>query len=118
MALLFAGNTFIAISSKNADFVDIFFLEFAAKLIEYIEINDHSIYLIDDQQPPYETLKTHIEINLANGFIWTSQLPAKALIFFVQKLDSNLRLYINYQRLTNFGIKNWYPLSLIKESLN
>lgn len=59
---------------------DIFSLEFIVKLSKYIGIKNYQIDLIDGPQSSYssiyslvpvklETLKTYIEINLANNFI-------------------------------------------------
>ena len=67
-----------------------------SELFEYTRINNHTIELVDDWQPPYEpihslrpvkfkTLKTYIETNLANGFIRPSKFPARAFIFFDKK---------------------------------
>ncbi len=95
------------VPSECADFADVFSLKLAAKLPEHIGINNHAIVLIDDRQPPYgpiyslgpvelETLKTYMENNLASGFIWPSKSPAKALILFDKKPNSNLRLYVDY----------------------
>ncbi len=65
-----------------------------------------------------EILKAYIEINLANGFIRPSKLPAGAPIFFDKKSDGSLRLCIDYQGLNNLIIKNQYLLSLDGESLD
>ena len=63
-------------------------------------------------------LKTYIKTNLANSFILFLMLPTSIFILFVQKLDNNLQLYIDYQDFNNFIIKNWYPLPLIGQSLD
>ncbi len=84
---------------------------------------------MDDWQPPYgpiyslwpvklETLKAHIENNLASGFIWPSKSPVGALILFDKKPDGSLRLCVDYQGLNNLTIKNRYLLPLIGESLD
>ena len=68
-------------------------MENAAELPEYTGINDHAIELKKGKQPFFgliyslgpvelETLKTYIETNLANGFIWPSKSPIGALILF------------------------------------
>ena len=64
------------------------------------------------------TLKTYIETNIANGFIWSLKSPADASIFFVRKPDGSLRLYVDYQDLNNLTINNRYLLSLNGESLD
>ncbi len=79
----------------------------AVKLSKHMEMNNHTIELIDNRQSQYdfiynldpvefETLKTYIKNNLANGFI----IPFKSLtgssIFCDKKSDRNLKLCINY----------------------
>ena len=63
-------------------------------------------------------LKTYIKINLANNFIWPSNLPAGTLILFVEKPNDIFHLYVDYWGLNNFIIKNQYILLLIAKSLN
>ena len=94
-------------SSKYADFVDVFLSKLAAKLLEYIKINNYAIKLVDDWQSPYgfiyilelvelETLKIYIKNNLANSFIKLFKSYAKALIFFDKKPDNSPGLYADY----------------------
>ena len=70
-------------------------------------MNEHVIKLEEDKQqlfgPIYslgpvklKTLKTYMETNLANSFIWPFKSLAKAFILFNRKLDRNFRLYVNY----------------------
>ena len=84
-------------------------------LPEATELNQHAIELQKGQQPPYEPiyslgpveleiLKTYIETNLANGFIWSSKSLAGALILFVGKPDGSLRLCVDYRGLNNLTI--------------
>ena len=119
----------ITVPAKYLDFADVFSKELAKVLSEHIGINKHSIKLEDGKQPPYgpiyslglvelKTLKTYIETNLANGFIWPSKFPAETPILFVCKPNGSLYLYVNYWGLNNLTIKNWYPLPLIGESLD
>ena len=93
-----ANKASILIFIKYSNFIDIFSPELALALLEHSEINDHTIELIEEQQPPYgpiyslgpielKTLKIHIKINLANNFIKHSKSLAKALIFFDKKSD-------------------------------
>ncbi len=117
------------VPSRYADFADVFSPKLAAELSEYIGINNHTIELVDDREPPYGpiyslrlvelgTLKAYIKNNLANGFIRPSKSPAKAPILFDKKPDGNLRLCMEYQGLNNLTIKNWYPLPLIGNLLD
>ena len=101
IAALVANETSTFVSTKYFDFVDVFSLELASKLLEYTEINDHAIELVDDWQPLYrpiyspgpvklKTLKTYIKTNLANSFIKPSKSPAGASIFFDKKPNGRL----------------------------
>ena len=98
-------------------------------LPKQIEVNEHTIKLEEGKQPRYgpiysldpvelKILKTYIEINLANGFIWFSKSPAGPPILFVWKLDDSPHLCVNYQGLNNLTIKNRYLLPVISESLD
>ena len=129
IAHLKADEALIKFASKYAAFADIFPSQLAAKLSKHIGINDHTIELVDDWQPPYssiyslgrielEILKAYIKNNLANSFMRPSKSLARAPIFFNKKPDGSLRLYVNYQSLNNLTIKNQYLLPLVGESLN
>ena len=89
------------VPAKYSDFTDVFSPDLASELPEHTGINDHTIELVDGQQPPYrpiyslgpvevETLKAYIETNLANGFIRLSKSPAGAPILFDRKSNSSL----------------------------
>ena len=114
---------------KYADFADVFLLKLATEFPKYIRINNPTIKLVDDWQPPYnliyslgplelETLKAYIKNNLANDFIRLSKSFARTSIFFDKKPNSCLRLCVDYWGLNNLTIKNRYLLPLIGESLN
>ena len=101
IALLVAKE--VKILTKYSDFSNVFLDEKALILPEVTKLNQHAIELQEDQQPPYKsiyslgpvelkTLKTYIETNLTNGFIWPSKSLTGALILFVGKPDNNLRL--------------------------
>ena len=117
------------VSAEYSDYSDIFLAENAAELPKNTWMNEHAIKLEKGKQPSFrpiyslgpvelETLKTYIETNLAHGFIRSSKSPAGASIFFDQKLDGSLRLYINYWGLNNITIKNRYPLPVFGELLD
>ncbi len=65
-----------------------------------------------------ETLKTYIKNNLANSFIKPFKSPTGAPIRFNKKLDSRLRLCVDYRSLNNMIIKNWSILLLVGELLD
>ena len=112
IAHLKANEAPTKVSSKYADFADIFSLKLATELLKYMRINDHAIKLVDDWQPLYglidssspmelETLKAYIENNQTNGFIRPFKSPAGALILFDKKLDYSLKLCVDYWGLNN-----------------
>ena len=119
----------VIVSAKYSDFADVFSEKLANVLPEQIRINQHAIKLEKGKQSPYrliyslkpiefKTLKTYIEINLANGFIQASKLLAGTFILFVCKSNGSFCFYVNYWGLNNFTIKNWYLLPLIVKSLD
>ncbi len=65
-----------------------------------------------------EILKAYIKNNLRNGFIKPSKFLVGVPILFDKKLDSSLRLCVDYRDLNNLTIKNRYPLPLVGESLD
>ena len=88
-------------------FSDIFLEKKALILLEITDLNQYAIKLQKDSQLSYrliysldpielKTLKTYIEINLDNSFIWPLKSLTGALIFFIRKLNNNFRLCINY----------------------
>ena len=54
---------------------------------------------------------------LDKDFIWVSNSSAAAPVLFTWKPGSRLQFCINYQALNTLTKKNWYPLSLINETL-
>ena len=62
-----------------------------------------------------QTLKAHIEDNLAKGFIRPSESPWGAAVFFVKKKEGTLRLVTDYRALNASTVKNKYPLPLIED---
>ena len=111
------------------EYSDVFSPRNAAKLAPHREGVDLAIELQDGQEPPYGplyplsqaelgVLRQYIQENLGKGFIRPSKSPAAALVLFVPKKDSTLRLYIDYRGLNKVIVKNRYPLPLIGEILN
>ena len=127
-ALLF-DKASTAVLVEYSDYSNVFSAENAAKLLENIEINEHTIKLEKGKQPFFrpiyslgqvklKTLKTYIKTNLANGFIRLSKSPMGAPLLFDRKPDRSLRLCVDYLGLNNIMIKNRYPLFFIGESLD
>ena len=114
---------------EYSDYSNVFSAGNAAELPENTGMNEHAIKLEEVKQPPFgpiyslgavelKTLKTYIEINLANGFIWSFKSLTGALILFDRKSDESLRLCIVYWGLNNITIKYQYLLPLIGKSLD
>ena len=127
-ALLF-NKAPIEVPAEYSDYNNVFSVEHAAEIPENTGMNEHVIELEEDKQPPFgpiyslgpvelEILKTYIETNLANGFIWPSKSPAEAPILFDRKPNRSLHLCVDYWGLNNLTIKNQYPLPLIGKSLD
>ena len=127
IALLFTKK--VTVPKKYLDFAHAFSKKSTKVLPEHRKINKHTPKLQKNKQLPYgpisylnlvklETLKTYIKTYLANVFIYPSKFPKGASIFFEKKPDGSLYLRVNYQKLNNFTIKNQYPFSLIRKSLN
>ena len=119
----------VTIPAKYLDFANIFSKKSVNIFPKQTRANEHIIKLEEDKQLPYrpiyslgpvklKTFKTYIKTNLANGFIKVLKLLVSAPILFVCKPNGDLHLCVNYQRLNNLIIKNWYLLFLIKKSLN
>jgi hypothetical protein len=61
------------------------------------------------------SIQEYTNINIKKGFIRPSELLVGYPIIFVPKKNRKLRLYINYQKLNNITIKNYYLLPNIAE---
>ena len=119
----------VTILTEYLDFLDVFLEDNTLILSKIIELNQHAIKLQEEQQSSYrsiyslrlvnlKTLKTYIEINFANGFIWPLKSSAGTSILFIEKPNGSFRLYVDYRSLNNLTIKNEYPLSLIGKLLD
>ena len=115
--------------TKYLDVADVFLEKSANIFLEQTRANKHAIEPEKGKQPPYrpiyspgpvefETLKTYIKTNVANGFIRALKSPVGTPIPFVYKYNGSFHLSGNYQGLNNLAIKNWYPLPLIGKFLD
>ena len=68
-------------------------------------------------QDELKVLKKYLEENLNKGFIRASCSSTTSLVLFARKLEGGLRFCVDYKQLNAMTIKNQYPLSLIKETL-
>jgi len=87
---------------------------------------DHAIELVPGSEPKsskvyllslveQKELDSFLEENLHTRRICPSKSPMAALVFFIKKKDSSLRLVQDYQALNSMTVKNKYPLPLISE---
>jgi hypothetical protein len=113
----------IKLPKKYKDFANVFEKKKADQLPEHRPYNC-PIDLEEGQAPPFgpiyglskpelQALQNYLMENLAKGIIWHSKSLAGALILFVKKKDSSLRLYVDYCGLNRITKKNRYPLPLI-----
>ena len=65
-----------------------------------------------------QTLREFIKDNIKIGSIQPSQSLGRALVLFVKKKNSNLRLCIDYWGLNKLTHKDHYPISLITDLLD
>lgn len=97
----------IIVSTEYSDFTNVFFSNFATKLLDHFKINNYFIYLQKDKQLCFgliyslelvklESLKSFIETNLASNFIKLLKLLSGVLILFIYKKDNGFWLCINY----------------------
>ena len=107
----------MAILTKYSNNSNVFLAENVAELSKYTKINDYAIKLEKSKQlffsPIYslgpvelKTLKTYIEINLANDFIESFKFLARAPILFNRKPNKSLHFCVHYWGLNNIIIKN------------
>lgn len=92
IALLFIKE--VIISTKYLDYLNVFLEENSLVILNLIKLNQHTIKLQDAKQLFYKQiysiglvelkiLKTYIETNLFNSFIWSFKSSAGTFIFFV-----------------------------------
>jgi hypothetical protein len=62
-----------------------------------------------------QELKAYIDKNIKKGFIRLSELLAGYPVMFVPKKNGKLRLCVDFRKLNDITIKNWYPLPNIGE---
>jgi hypothetical protein len=118
----------IRLPSKYKDYADVFSEEEASKFpnftrVEYfipikegVEVLYNSIYQLREHE--LGVLRDYLESSQEKGWIRKSESPISALILFILKKDSDLRLYIDYRGLNKIMIRNRYPLPLILEILD
>ena len=56
--------------------------------------------------------------NLQKGFIHPSTFFISSSVIFVHKFGGDIQICVNYQKLNDITIKNWYSISQLQEILN
>ena len=68
-------------------------------------------------QDKLKVLKKYLEKNFSKGFIRANSSLATSPILFAWKPRGGLQFCVDYRKLNAMTIKNQYPLSLIKKTL-
>ncbi len=64
-----------------------------------------------------QKIKKYLEKNLKKEFISFSLTLYTSSVLFIVKSNKSLRFYVNYRKLNVVTKRNWYLISLIKETL-
>jgi len=87
--------------------------DYAIELVPGSEPKSSKVYSLSPVEQ--KELDTFLEENLHTGQIHPSKSPMVALVFFIKKKDSSLRLVQDYRALNSMTVKNKYPLPLISK---
>ena len=108
----------------TGELLDVFLDEFLG-LLPHREIEfciDVVLGITPISMPPYrmtvaqlKELKEQLQELLDKGIIRPSTSPWGALVLFIKKKDSTLRLCIDYRELNKLTFKNKYPLQRIDD---
>ena len=88
-------------------------VDHAIELVKDAELPHRSIYALSQEE--LKILKEMLQELLNQGFIKPNKSLYGALILFVKKKDSTLRMCVDYRALNKLTIKNRYPLPHIDE---
>jgi Reverse transcriptase (RNA-dependent DNA polymerase) len=118
----------IRLPPEYEDYADVFSEEEASKFPDSMRV-EHSILIEEGAEVPHgpiyqlgehelDVLRDYLESSQEKGWIRKSESPAGALILFILKKDSGLRLCVDYRGLNKVTIRNRHPLPLISETLD
>jgi Reverse transcriptase (RNA-dependent DNA polymerase) len=110
------------------DFADVFDETRLQQLPPHRDI-DHTIRLLPDQRPPFQqpyrmsqaeldTLREHLNAELASGRIRPSRSPYGAPVLYAYQPGKKPRLCYDYRRLNQQTVKHRYPLPRIEDMLD
>ena len=116
------------VAEEYHNFWDVFSKKYSDTLPFYWKY-DHKIILEEEQKhghtPLYkisleelDIVKYYLNLHLVEKFIQASSAPYLSPVLFVKKSGREIRFCVNYQRLNIITKKDWYPISLIKETLD
>ena len=122
-------NPATVLPENYKEFLKVFSHEETNKLLPHRPGVDHTIKMQPGTQPPagplygmsrdeLQVLKKYLEESLSKEFIRASSLPAAAPVLFVKKPGGGLWFCVDYSGLNALIVKNKYPLSLIRETLD
>ena len=118
----------ILLPEEYHDFFDVFSRTESDKLPPHRQY-DYNIPLIPGKEPPslplrnqsqdeLRVIKKYLEDNLSKSWIRASRSPAAAPVLLVKKPGGGIRFCVDYRGLNDITVKNRYPLSLIRETLD
>ena len=118
----------VKLSSKYQNFLDVFDLAQADKLLSHHSY-DHKIKLTSDVTSSYcwaywmffyklQKVKKYLNENLFKEFIVSSKASYFSLVLFILKANKDLRFCVDYWKLNAIIKRNRYSLSLIDEIIN
>ena len=106
------------INHKRIYHFHIVFYDYKLELIKKAEKNilfKNRIYLILNHK--LEQVKKYLNKHLKKQFIVSSYVLFASFVLFIEKLNKELRFYINYKKLNVIIKKNRYFILLINEIL-
>ncbi len=117
------------ISECYRNLTDAFFEKEADILPSHCSLINHHISLKNDSKLVYDliyhlsklefkVLEKYIKKYLKKRFIHSFTSSFDSSVLFVKKLDSSLRLCVDYRALNRMTVKNHYLISLISEIMN
>ena len=77
-----------------------------------------SLPLRNQSQDELRVIRKYLKDSLSKNWIRASRSPAAAPVLLVKKPGGGIRFCVDYRGLNDITVKNWYPLPLIRETLD
>jgi hypothetical protein len=117
----------VHLSSKYEDLRETFSEEVSDVLADHVSF-DYAIEIIDEKISSsrliydlfiaeLKILRNYIKNNLAKDFIVLFESSMRTLVLFAKKTDDDLKMCVDYRRLSALTIKNRYSISLVSQLL-